>query len=101
MHETLTTFNLSEVLINAPKYAILIIVVPMLTLTMLKVWLATRAFSSGRRKKEWVLSVQKDEEGIPLLAEATRRSQRGSSQPRSSQPGIRTSRANGQRRQRP
>lgn len=91
MHETLTTFNLSEVLINAPKYAILIIVVPMLTLTVLKVWLIARASSSGRRKKEWVLSAQKDEEGIPLLAEATQRSQ----------PARTASRANGQRRQRP
>lgn len=91
MHETFTTFNLSEVLINAPKYAILIIVVPMLTLTILKVWLATRASSSGKRKKEWVLSKQQDEEGIPLLAEATTRSGQRS----------RTSRTNGQKRQRP
>jgi hypothetical protein len=96
MHETFTTFNLSEVLINAPKYAILIIVVPMLTLTVLKVWMTARASSTPKRKKEWVLSRQHDEEGIPLLAEATTRSQPGSSQQ-----GRRTSRANGQKRQRP
>ncbi len=75
MHETLTTFNLSEVLINAPKYAILIIAVPMLALTTIKVWLIARASSQSKpKKKEWVLSRQQDEEGIPLLAENSARS---------------------------
>jgi hypothetical protein len=72
-----TTFNLADVLINVPKYAILIIVVPMLTLTVLKVWMTARASSKGKPKKEWVLSRQLDEEGIPLLAEATARTHRG------------------------
>ena len=69
MHETLTSFHLAPVLINLPKYAILIIAVPMLTVSVLKVWLTAHASSKEKPRKEWVLSRQLDKEGIPLLAE--------------------------------
>lgn len=70
MHETFTSFSLAPVLINLPKYAILIIVMPMLTLTVLKFWLAARASAKEKPRREWVLSQEKDKAGIPLLAEA-------------------------------
>lgn len=76
MHETFTSYNLADVLVNVPKYAILIVVVPMLTLTVLKLWLTAGNLSNGKPKKEWNLSQQQDEEGIPLLAKATMRSRR-------------------------
>ena len=75
MH-AIASYNMGDVLVNAPKFAIFIIVGPTLALTILKVWLTARATSKDRlKKKEWVLSHHRDEEGIPLLAEAVKRSQ--------------------------
>lgn len=71
MHETVTSFNLAPVLINLPKYAILIIVMPMLAIAVLKFWLAVRASSKEKPRKEWALSQEQDEAGIPLLAKST------------------------------
>jgi hypothetical protein len=75
MH-TIASYNLSQVLIHTPQYAILIVVVPMLTIAVLKGWNTTRASKSRLEKKEWVISREHDEEGIPLLAETVMRSHR-------------------------
>jgi hypothetical protein len=82
MHEAFTSYNMANVLVNVPKYAILIIVLPMLTLTLLKIWMTARATSKGKPKREWVLSRTQDEQGIPLLAEVAERPQSSVSQRR-------------------
>ncbi len=76
MMHAIASYNLSQVLMSAPQYAILIVVVPMLTIAVFKAWNTARASKSRLKKKEWVISRQQDDEGIPLLAESVMRSQR-------------------------
>ena len=77
MVETILHSNLSLPLSSLPTYWLAIVSAPIVSFLGIKVLLLAKASSTGKKRREFVFTQERDEDGLPMLATAKVRATRG------------------------
>lgn len=75
MNFDLSGTNVSAMLAHLPMYGLTLILFPLLSLVVIKMFLAMRTGSGKKTPTQWVITGERDEDGLPKLARATAVSQ--------------------------
>ncbi len=80
MIESVLNGDWSAAMANLPRYGLLVVVAPVLSLLAVKILLMAKAASADKRQTEWVFTCERDTEGFPILAKAVARNPRSRAQ---------------------
>jgi len=75
MNIDLSGTNVSALLAHLPMYGLTLVLFPLLSLVVIKLFLALRTGSAEKTPTQWVITDERDDDGLPKLARATAVSQ--------------------------